>query len=128
MLHGRLRVLIVIGALAGALVGVCGRSSAQQPSEAEKTPAADAASDAAAVAAARTADLRKKAAQHGYRTRVKNGVATFCRSGATLGSRFVTEKCMNEDQFALTLLREDQQRDQLRLTGACGGIVCGGMK
>ncbi len=124
MPYVRFRVLVLIW----ALVGVCGPTSAQQPSDVAKAPAADGASDAAAVVAARTADLRKKAAQHGYRTRVKDGITSFCRAGATLGSRFVTEKCMNEDQFALTLLREDQQRDQLRITGACGGIVCGGLK
>ncbi len=124
MLQGEFRVLALIGALAG----VCGQTSAQQTSAQQPSEAADASRDAAAVAAAKTADLRKKAAQHGYRTRVKNGVTAFCRTDATLGTRFVTEKCMNEDQFALTLLREDQQRDQLRISGACGGIVCGSLK
>lgn len=74
------------------------------------------------------ADVLKKARQNGYYTRVRSGQTFFCKKEAHLGTRFVTERCFDEEQLAMVLERNDAQRDQLKNVVCSGGGGCGGGK
>jgi hypothetical protein len=54
----------------------------------------------------------KKAKQAGYRAKLRKGVTLFCKEDVAIGTHFATESCINEDQLALVLDRQQQQRDQ----------------
>jgi hypothetical protein len=71
------------------------------------------------------ADVLKKARDAGYHTKVRHGVVYYCKVDADLGTRFLTEKCLDEDQLITTLLRLDAARDQLR-NSPCAGSGCSG--
>lgn len=71
------------------------------------------------------ADVLKKARDAGYHTKVSHGVVYYCKVDADLGTRFRTEKCLDEDQLITTLQRLDAVRDQLRAS-PCGGSGCSG--
>jgi hypothetical protein len=73
-------------------------------------------------------DMLKKAKMNGYYTRVRKGETFFCKKEAKLGTRFETENCMNENQLAMTLERNQAQRDQMMTTTCAGGASCGGGK
>jgi hypothetical protein len=110
-------------------------SNATAPSatpSATSTPAAAAptASNTAApkTPAAPSADLLKKAHIAGYYTRVRKGETFFCKKEVPLGTRFASENCMNQEQFAMSLENEQAQRDQMRSITCGGGSSCGGGK
>jgi hypothetical protein len=71
------------------------------------------------------ADVLKKARDAGYHTKVSHGVVYYCKVDADIGTRFQTEKCLDEDQLVTTLQRLDAARDQLR-NNACSGSGCSG--
>lgn len=76
-------------------------------------------------------DILKKARRSGYHIRVRQGTTYFCRSEATIGSRFVDEQCLNQDMFEARLERQQAQKDQLQQSMnlcATGGGACGGGK
>jgi hypothetical protein len=91
-------------------------------------PAASSTTTASTTPGAPSTDMLKKARNAGYYTRVRKGQTFFCKKAAQLGTRFETENCMSEQQFAMTLEREDAQRDQLRNVTCAGGADCGGRK
>jgi len=94
------------------------------------TPAAKppAASKTVAAANMLSADILKRAKQAGYYTRVRSGQTFFCKKESQLGTRFVTEKCLDENQLAMVLERNQAQRDQLMNVTCGGGGACGGGK
>jgi hypothetical protein len=71
------------------------------------------------------ADLIKKAATVGYFPRTRGGVAVFCRTDSDVGTRFTTEKCINESQLAEVVLRMREVQDNMRKGGACTTPNCG---
>lgn len=75
--------------------------------------------------------MLKKARRNGYHIRVRQGTTYFCRSEATIGTRFVDEECLNQDMFEARLERQQAQKDQLQQSMnlcATGGGACGGGK
>ena len=72
-----------------------------------------------------TPDLIKKAASVGYFPRTRGGVAVYCRTDSDIGTRFTTEKCINEDQLSEVVLRAREVQDNMRKGGACGTPNCG---
>jgi hypothetical protein len=138
-----------------AMVGSAGSAYAQQaaapnaqstpPAATPANPAVPVAADAPAAPAAATqpapvihaefvapplppapsADVLKKARQAGYHTKLKNGIYAFCKEQADTGTRFSTEKCIDGNTLAQTLLQQQAQRDQMRST-ACSGSACSG--
>jgi hypothetical protein len=71
-----------------------------------------------------TPELMKKAAQVGYFPRTRGGVPMFCRTDSDIGTRFTTEKCVNEDQLAEIVQRMREVRDNMHKGGACGTPTC----
>jgi hypothetical protein len=69
-------------------------------------------------------DTLQKAKDAGYHTKVKKGVVYYCKDIVETGTRFKTESCVDEDQLAQILVREQAQRDQLTNRACAGG--CGG--
>jgi cytoskeletal protein RodZ len=69
-----------------------------------------------------SADILKSARGAGFKIKVANDETRFCKSEAPVGSRFVSETCIDEDQLKLFLSRTQQQRDNLtHMLGAPGG-------
>jgi hypothetical protein len=105
-------------------------TTAPSTSSATSTPSSAAVTNPAAAdkPAGPSAETLKKAKQNGYYTRVRKGETFFCKKEAKLGTRFETENCMNENQLAMTLERNQAQRDQMMTTTCGGGASCGGGK
>jgi len=72
-----------------------------------------------------TPDLLKMAASVGYFPRTRAGVAVFCRTDSDVGTRFTTEKCINEDQLAEVVQRSREVHDNMRKGGVCSTPNCG---
>jgi hypothetical protein len=69
----------------------------------------------------------KQARLAGYRSKLKNGAYVFCKSDASTGTRFVVEKCVDQDTISIMLERVQAQRDELQHSMGCsGGSTCGG--
>jgi pyruvate/2-oxoglutarate dehydrogenase complex dihydrolipoamide acyltransferase (E2) component len=103
--------------------------SAPAPAPATTAQSATAAAAAAPAEAVKpSADLLKKARQGGFHMRVRNGKTMYCKEDAQLGTRFVTERCMDENQLVETLEAQQRQRDQLNQAICTGGGSCGGSK
>jgi hypothetical protein len=100
------------------------------PAATPATPATPATTAAAAKKAADTpdvpsADTLKKARGAGYHTKIHHGEVYYCKDVVETGTRFKTESCLDENQLAQVLERQQIQRDQL--TGhSCGGSGCSG--
>jgi pyruvate/2-oxoglutarate dehydrogenase complex dihydrolipoamide acyltransferase (E2) component len=62
----------------------------------------------------------KKLANYGFYPKNDKGQMVFCKKGAQLGSRFVKERCMDGDQVAMMLDRNQAQRDQFRIDQIAG--------
>jgi hypothetical protein len=92
------------------------KSKADPKSEQEATPASN--------AAAETKDEEFKPPR-GFRTKKRGELVLYCQTDATLGTRFKTEKCYNEEQLrAYMLALESQRRDVDRIRTNCGGGPC----
>jgi hypothetical protein len=64
-------------------------------------------------------DILRSARNAGFTIKIANGTTHFCKSEAPVGTRFVSESCMNEQQVTLWLSRARDQRDTLtHLLGA----------
>jgi hypothetical protein len=110
-----------------SMVGIAGAASAQQSSS--TTPATSAQAPAAAATPASatsaqpqgpSADVIKEARRAGYRMKTSNGNYYFCKQDADIGTRLTTEKCMSADQLALTLQRQQMDKDQIKAVGVGG--------
>jgi hypothetical protein len=72
-----------------------------------------------------SADTLKKARGAGYHTKIHRGEVFYCKDVVQTGTRFKTESCLDENQLAQVLERQQAQRDQL--TGhSCVGSACSG--
>ncbi|HUO80821.1 MAG TPA: hypothetical protein VMU00_11835 [Steroidobacteraceae bacterium] len=118
----RMAILVFLWATAVALADTPAVApSTPQPAAAAATssaPAAHPALTAEALAAA-----KKKAGKLGYKLRVKDGEALFCRTDATLGTRFVTEKCLRESQVDADSYNVEQAQQMLNQR-PCGSPGC----
>jgi len=106
---------------------------AQDSAVAEAKPAADQAS--AKADAAKTANAANAAnpaerefkPPPGFYTKKRGALKVYCKKDSEIGSRFVTEKCLTEEQmhdYLLALEIQKQDVDRIRSTcgtaGACG--------
>jgi hypothetical protein len=60
-----------------------------------------------------SADILRSARNAGFKIKIANGTTHFCKTGAPIGTHFVSESCMNEQQVTLFLSRAEGQRDTL---------------
>jgi hypothetical protein len=66
-----------------------------------------------------SADILRSARNAGFKIKVVDGKTHFCKTEATIGSRFSSESCMNEQQVTLWLDRAQDQREKIQnLLGA----------
>jgi hypothetical protein len=72
-----------------------------------------------------SADTLKKAREAGYHTKVRRGEVYYCKNVVETGTHFKTETCVDENQLAQTLVREQAQRDQFS-NHTCSGGGCSG--
>ncbi len=71
-------------------------------------------------------EVLKEARREGFKPKKRNGVTMFCNTDASLGTRFVTEKCYDQHHMELLVEQRQDQRNQLQQPGACGGSNCSG--
>jgi hypothetical protein len=79
-----------------------------------------------ATAQQASTDSAKKAKSAGYRAKLKKGETLFCKEEVEIGSHFAAEHCIDENQLAMVLEREQAQRDQLSQRACGGNGACGG--
>ena len=60
-----------------------------------------------------SADILRSARNAGFNVKIAGGTTHFCKTEAPIGTRFVTEHCMNEQQVTLFLERAQDQREKL---------------
>jgi hypothetical protein len=61
----------------------------------------------------------------GFKTKKRGDLVLYCQTDATVGTRFKTEKCYNEEQLRTYLMvTEAQRRDMDRIRTNCGGGPC----
>jgi len=60
-----------------------------------------------------SADILRSARNAGFKIKIANGTTHFCKTEAPIGTHFVSESCMNEQQVTLFLSRARDQRDTL---------------
>jgi hypothetical protein len=66
-----------------------------------------------------SADILRSARDAGFTVKISFGKTHFCKSEAPIGSRLVSEHCLNEEQLTLFLARAEDQRETLKhLIGA----------
>jgi hypothetical protein len=96
-------------------------------------PAGGPATNSAAQPAAKVAqapdapnpEVMKKARDAGFHTKVRNNTVLYCKTDADIGTRFSTEKCLNEAQLLQHLDFAQAQKDQLS-GHSCAGSGCSG--
>jgi predicted lipid-binding transport protein (Tim44 family) len=111
-------------------------AAAPSASTAATAPAASSNSSAAGSKAASAAtanasdepspELLKEARREGFKPKKRDGVTMFCYSDASLGTKFVTEKCFDQHHMEMLVQQREDQRNQLRQQGACTGAACSG--
>jgi hypothetical protein len=66
-----------------------------------------------------SADILRSARNAGFTVKMAGGTTHFCKSEAPIGTRLVSERCLNEEQLTLFLERAQDQREKLsHLLGA----------
>jgi hypothetical protein len=66
-----------------------------------------------------SADILRSARNAGFTVKIAGGTTHFCKSEAPIGTRLVSERCLNEQQLTLFLERAQDQREKLsHLLGA----------
>jgi hypothetical protein len=71
-------------------------------------------------------EVLKEARREGFKPKKRNGVTQFCYSDATLGTRFETEKCYDQQHMEMLVQQREDQRNLMRQPGACSGSSCSG--
>ncbi|HWN07113.1 MAG TPA: hypothetical protein VNO53_08105 [Steroidobacteraceae bacterium] len=116
---------LILGLLMLAAMPAC----AQEPAVADDTPAADPGGDnvegTAESIAAKPGDEAFKPPP-GFKTKKRGEIVLYCMKDSTVGTRFKTEKCYDEDQMREYLLAlEIQKRDIDRIRSTCSSsAVC----
>jgi hypothetical protein len=70
-------------------------------------------------------EVLKKARNAGFHTKVRNNTVLYCKTDTDTGTRFSTEKCLNEAQLLQHLDFAQAQKDQL-IGHSCAGSGCSG--
>ena len=69
--------------------------------------------------------LEKTARTMGYKPRKeKDGTTRWCKTEATLGSRFQTTSCVSEETLAMEVQEMLQTQDYMRSQQGCNGAGC----
>ena len=100
---------------------------AQEAAVAEEAPAAEAAAKLEDTAAAKApGEAEEFKPPPGFKTKKHGKLVLYCKKDSTVGTRFQTEKCYNEDQMRQYLLAlEVQKRDIDRIRSTCASAaVC----
>lgn len=91
-------------------------ATTSQPAPGSTTTAATPAGDSA-----KTVDVKQRVPP-GYRAATKEGVLVYCKSTATLGSRFEKEVCLTPEAYKeLEATSERNRQDLKKAIGICGG-------
>ena len=61
-----------------------------------------------------SADILRSARDAGFKIKIAGGTTHFCKTQAPIGTRFVSESCMNEQQVTLWLSRAQDQREKVQ--------------
>lgn len=104
-------------------------SSAPAPAAAGTESAATGskpASSAADASAEPSPEVLKKARREGFKPKKRDGVTMFCNTDASLGTKFVTEKCYDQYHMEMLVQLREDQRNLLHQPSACGGTNCSG--
>lgn len=97
-------------------------SSAADPqpaSDSQPTPTKSPPVTTVVVHGGPSSDILRSARNAGFTVKIAGGTTHFCKSEAPIGTRLVSERCLNEDQLTLFLERAQDQREKLsHLLGA----------
>ena len=102
---------------------------AEDPATGDKAPAVDSANEKTAppvsTAAAEKDGSEEFKPPHGFRIKKRGDEVLYCQRDATVGTRFKTEKCYNEEQLrTYMMVTAAQRRDVDRIKTNCGGGPC----
>lgn len=130
------------GTTATSTADTSAASSAAPPSSTATSSAAAPATPAAGTDSAATAskpagsetqassepspELVKEARREGFKPKKRNGVTQFCQTTTPLGTRFESETCVDEAHLKMLVEQREDQRNQMRQSGACSGANCNG--
>lgn len=105
---------------------VAGVALAQESAIGNETPAADQAKDEAESATAAAAKEKEFKPPPGFKTKKRGKITLYCIRDSTVGTRFKTEKCYDEEQMkAYMLAREQNNRDFDQRRAVCSNpAVC----
>jgi hypothetical protein len=69
-------------------------------------------------------EMIKEARRDGYALKIKakSGTYVFCKTDATVGSRFTKESCVDVEKFVL--MQQQKQRDQAYMRTTIQGLQC----
>ena len=103
---------------------------AQDSAIADETPTADQANDKAAVATVAAvkeepADEQEFRPPPGFLTKKRGELVVYCKKDRETGTRFVTEKCLDEAQmreYLLSLAEQKRNIDRIRSTCATSAV------
>lgn len=61
-----------------------------------------------------SADILRSARNAGFKIKIADGTTHFCKAEAPIGTRLVSEHCINEGQLSIWLHRAEEQRDEIQ--------------
>jgi hypothetical protein len=103
--------------------------SAAAPAAAAPTTPATAAKPAGSETTASSEpspEVLKEARREGFKPKKRDGVTLYCFSDRSIGTKFETEKCFDEQHMEMLVQQRQDQRNQLGQPVACGGASCNG--
>jgi hypothetical protein len=106
------RYCLVIFAI--AVAGAAAPAHSQSPPPAAATPVEPAAPAADKAPAAPSAETLKRAKAVGLRPEVRKSGTVYCWEDATVGTRFTTKKCVDENQLDDMIAQREAQQDKMR--------------
>ena len=119
-------MLKIIGVLASCMLAQA--ALAEEPATSDATSKPEPAAEKAAIAEPVAAAEEKKeefVPPPGFKTKKRGDQVLYCQRDATVGTRFKTEKCYNEQQLrTYIMVTEAQRRDMDRIRTNCGGGPC----
>ena len=101
---------------------------AEDPAAGDKASTVDAVKENTATPESSAAAGKKEEEfkpPHGFKIKKRGDEVLYCQRDATVGTRFKTEKCYNEEQLrTYMMVTEAQRRDVDRIKTTCGGGPC----
>jgi hypothetical protein len=68
----------------------------------------------------------KVARREGFKPKKRDGVTKFCYTDRSIGTKFETEKCFDQQHMEMLVQQREDQRNQLGQPTACTGSACSG--